>query len=110
MNYFEYLAYIEEAKNYATSEDFLGEMGFGANVPYSAENWGKVCEIIFAAAHSDFAAITGELSARAFAMKYSLPDRTVQRWIQGERKAPEYVACLLGYAVIGDIEHESAEL
>lgn len=103
MTYFQYQTYVDEARQYTDIGGWLAEIGFGADVPYSGENWSRVCEIIYAAANGETATIIGELSARAFAQKYALPERTVQRWLQKKRTAPDYVLELLGFAVISDI-------
>lgn len=106
MTYIEYLAYISDAKKSSSPEEFTLEMGYGFMTPYSAENWQRVCNILFAVAHGDCKAVVGNASARAFAIKYNIPDRTVQRWCTGERGVPEYVLQLLGFAVIAEIPTE----
>lgn len=109
MTYFQYLAYKDEAKQYSDISDFRTDIGYGPDVPYDGDGWQRVTEVIFAAAHEDIKAIVGEMSARAFAMKYALPERSVQNWVSGERSAPGYVVALIGYAVIGDIEQSNEE-
>ena len=106
MTFFEFSAYAADAKNYDDLDNFLADMGFGAGVPYSGDNWHRVCEIIFAAAHGDIATLSKGMTSRAFAIKYGLPERTVQHWISGARTAPDYVIALVGYAVISDIPQE----
>ena len=102
MKYIEYLEYVAEAKNCNTFDEFLSDIGYGALVPYTPENWKRVCEIIFAVAHNDINSIIGALSARKFAIKYNIEERTVQRW-NSDGNAPIHTIFLLGYAVIGDI-------
>lgn len=109
MTYFQYLAYVDEAKKYSDIDSFRGDIGYGPDVPYDGDGWQRVTEVIFAAAHGDVGAIVGDMSARSFAMKYNLPDRSVQNWIAGERSAPEYVLEFLAYAVIGDVPLEDPE-
>lgn len=45
------------------------------------------------------------LSARAFAIKYHIPYRTVQNWTAGIRNCPDYVLELLEFRV----KHEDGE-
>lgn len=109
MTYFQFQAYLDEARQYHELGAFQGDIGYGPDVPYDGDGWQRVTEVIFAAAHGDVGAIVGEMSARSFAMKYNLPGRSVQNWIAGERSAPEYVLELLAYAVIGDVPFEEPE-
>lgn len=46
--------------------------------------------------------ITGD-KITVFCHKYATKYRTVQKWLSGEREAPEYTIMLLGYAVLSDI-------
>lgn len=109
MTYTEYLTRIKDAMEFRSSEELLANIGFGDNIPYTSENWQKICDIIFAAAHGDIAALSANMAARAFAVKYGLPERTVQHWISGARTAPDYVINFVGYAMIGDIPQDSNE-
>lgn len=103
MTYFQYQAYVEEAGKHDSITEFLADIGFGEDVPYSGENWARVCEIIYAVAHNQISLIIGAFTARSFAAKYGIPERTAQGWQNKERNAPDYVIELLGFAVIGDI-------
>ena len=109
MKYCEYFAYVTDAQKYSDLGAFQSDIGYGPDVPYDGDSWQRVTEVIFAAAHEDIKTIVGEMSARAFAMKYALPERSVQNWVSGERSAPGYVISLIGYAVIGDIEQSNEE-
>lgn len=47
--------------------------------------------------------LTG-LSQAEFAKKYGIPKRTVESWLMGERKPPEYVVTMLERVVRYDSE------
>lgn len=83
--------------------DKLDEVISGADTSYSNENWVTVCHIIFAAAHGNMNVLVGDMPARAFALDYKLPERTVQRWLQNDRSAPDYVVSLLGFAIVSTV-------
>ena len=65
-------------------------------------NSGEEDEIISAVRAGDFARLVelSGLNASGFARKFGLSLRTLQNWIYGERKPPEYIIKLLGFAVM----------
>ena len=108
ISYTAYLSYIEEAAGCATAEDFMGKTAFAEQADKELRR--KACEVIFAAAHEDIGSLVGSSSGRAFAIKYSIPDRNVNGWLNGSRKATRYSTLLLGYAVLGNaLEEDSAK-
>ena len=101
MTYSEYLGYIVEAEH-TSAEMLLSEYGFPADCPWEAESLVKVFEIIKAVADNDIKAIVGNNIART-AEYYGIPYRTLQKWVSGERSAPDYVIKMLGYAIISEL-------
>ena len=55
--------------------------------------------------YNDIKAIVGINMART-AEYYGIPYRTLQKWVSGERKAPDYVIKMLGYAIISELPRE----
>lgn len=104
MTYSEYLGYIVEAEH-ASTETLLAEYGFPADCSWEAETLVKVFEIIKAVADNDIKAIVGNNMART-AEYYGIPYRTLQKWVSGERSAPNYVIKMLGYAIISELPRE----
>lgn len=107
MTFDKYLSYAEESRNYSGAEMLVAEIGYGEYVHYSPKNWARVCEIIYAAARGDVKTITGDMSARAFALRYGIAPRTVQGWLTKHAIQPPF-ALALGYAVIGNVEEDIA--
>lgn len=109
ISYSEYLAYVEEAKNYKTYREFLAEIGYPFNCPYTAEGLVKFCKIIFAVSQMDYNALS-DLSVannrNAFARSRNLPIPTYKDWAGQKCKSPEYVVELLGYSMLGDLPLE----
>ena len=103
MTFDKYLSYAEESRNYSCAEMLMAEIGYGEDVHYSPENRVRVCEIIYAAARGDVKTIIGDMSARAFALRYGIAPRTVQGWLTKHAIQPPF-SLALGYAVIGNIE------
>jgi len=101
MTYSEYLGYIAEAEH-TSAETLLAEYGFPENCPWETETLVKVFEIIKAVADNDIKAIVGNNMART-AEYYGIPYRTLQKWVSGERSAPNYVIKMLGYAIISEL-------
>ena len=108
MTYKKYLTLVNECKNYETAEAILAEYGFPADCEFSADGLIKAFDIIFAASRGDIAEIIklsgGNVSA--FSRKHNIPLRTINGWASGERKAPEYVIQMLGFAMISECERE----
>lgn len=96
MVYSEYLELVRKAAKCSDLEEF-------ASAVIEHEKSPDVYDIIFAASHGDLKKLVGKQSARAFGLKYGIPDRTVQLWMKGERSAPEYLFLFLGYAIIGEL-------
>lgn len=97
MTYSEYREFVRAAAKCSDLEEFTAIAG------EHLDN----CDIIFAVSRGDLKKLVGRQSARAFGLKYGIPDRTVQLWIKGERSAPEYLFLLLGYAIIGELGQET---
>ena len=99
MTYSEYLELVRAAAKCSSLEEVIARAGEQGE---SLDD----CEIIFAASRGDLKKLVGRQSARAFGIKYRIPDRTVQLWVKGERSAPEYLILLLGYAVMSEKSKE----
>lgn len=99
MTYSEYLEFVRAAAKCSDLEELTTSAGEQGE---SLDN----CGIIFAVSRGDLKKLVGRQSARAFGLKYGIPDRTVQLWIKGERSAPEYLILLLGYAVMSEKSKE----
>lgn len=102
MKYVEYLAYIDEVKNYGSAAELLADFGYPGDCSLSPDNLIKAFDIIFAVAHGDFAALTGSNRA-AFARKFAIPSRSLQNWELGTREAPAYVLQMIGYILISEL-------
>ena len=102
MKYVEYLAYVDEAKNYGSAAELLADYGYPGDCPLSADNLIKSFEIIYAVAHDDFSSIVGDNLA-AFSRKFLIPRRTIQNWELGIRKAPDYILQMIGYILIAEL-------
>ena len=65
-------------------------------------NSGEEGEVFSAVRAGDFARLVeiSGLNASGFARKFGLSLRTLQNWIYGERKPPEYIIKLLGFVVM----------
>lgn len=108
MKYVEYLAYVDEAKNYGSATELLADYGYPGDCPLSPDNLARTFQIIFAVAHDDFAALTGSNRA-AFARKFAIPSRSLQNWELGTREAPAYVLQMIGYILIAELIDASAK-
>lgn len=108
MNYKEYLAHIEEARNYESAEALRIEYGFPPYCEFTAEGLAKAFDIIYAVSRSDFPKIVelngGNLSAMC--RGFNIPLRTAQNWTGGVRNPPTYIIELIGYALISQCEKE----
>lgn len=104
MTYSEYLGFVFEAE-YASAEVLCAQYGFPADCPWGAKTLVEVFKIIKAVADNDIKAIVGINMART-AEYYGIPYRTLQKWVSGERKAPDYVIKMLGYAIISELPRE----
>lgn len=102
MKYTNYLAYVDEAKNYGSAAELLADFGYPGDCPLSPDNLIKVFEIIYAVAHNDFKGIVGDKLA-AFARKFIIPRRTLQNWCFGTTKPPEYILQMLGFILISEL-------
>ena len=102
MKYVEYLAYVDEAKNYGSAAELLADFGYPGDCPLSPDNLIKAIDIIFAVSKGDFAALTGSNRA-AFARKFAIPSRSLQNWELGTREAPAYVLQMIGYILISEL-------
>ena len=108
MKYVNYLAYVDEAKNYESAAELLADYGYPGDCPLSPDNLVRTFQIIFAVAHGDFAALTGSNRA-AFARKFSIPLRSLQNWELGTRKAPAYILQMIGYILISEMINATKE-
>ncbi len=109
ITYREYLEYVEDAKNYKTSGEFLSGIGYPANCPYTAEGIAKFCKIIFAVSRLDYNALSDlsvANSRNAFARSRNLPIPTYKDWAGQKSKSPEYVVEMLGYSMLADLPIE----
>ena len=108
MNYKEYLAYVNEAKRYESTEAFRMEYGFPFNCEFTAEGLVQAFEIIYAVSKSDFPKIVelsgGNLSAMCRGL--NIPLRTAQNWALGNREASPYIIEMIGFALISQCEKE----
>lgn len=105
MTFDKFMAYVEESRSYSSAEMFMAEIGYGEDVPYSPDNWARVCEIIYASARADIKTIAGGMTARGFALRYGIAPRTAQDWISGEHSIQPPYALAIGFAVISNIEY-----
>lgn len=101
MTYQEYLARIDDAKNQPL-DLLIAENVLNLNDGLKAI---QAAEIIKAASDGDIQKLIKQSgqTGYAFARNYSIPIRTVQSWASGSRKAPAYLAELLGYAMLGSM-------
>ena len=108
MTYKNYLALVNECKNYDSAEAILAEYGFPADCEFSADGLIKAFDIIFAVSRGDIAKIIeasgGNLSA--FGRDHNIPLRSLNNWVGGTRKAPEYVIQMLGFAALSECEKD----
>lgn len=108
MTYKQYLAYIEDYKELGSAEQFLGQIGFPADMDLTGEGLAAAVEIIAAVAETDvkrLVSLSG-LSMRSFAAKYMIPYRTLQDWCSGARKPGGYIPMLIGWEMISELPHE----
>lgn len=109
MNYKEYLAYVNEAKNYESAEALWFEYGFPPDCEFTADGIIKAFDIIYAVSREDFPKLIdlsgGNLSAMS--RYYNIPLRTAQEWKSGSRKPPEYIIQMIGFVLISNCEKES---
>ena len=107
MTYSYYITLIGEYINLGRSEEqLLGQIGFPAEIDVEPEKFVKAIKIIGAAADANIEMLVelSELSQTAFGRKYGFPLRTVQSWCADNRKPPEYVVRLIGYAMLGELQ------
>lgn len=108
MTYKNYLALVNECKNHDSAEAILAEYGYPADCEWTAAGLVKAFDIIFAASRLDIAKLieidSGNLSA--LGRTYNIPLRSLQNWVAGGRKAPEYVIQMLGFAALSECEKE----
>lgn len=103
MEYKKYIALVGECVNAKTAEDFMAEYGYPEDCEWSPEGLIKAMQIIFAVSRNDFASIVEGLNVSAFCRAYHIPLRSAQNWVSGERKPPEYVVQLIGYALLSEL-------
>lgn len=106
MDYKKYLALVGECVNTKTKEDFLAEYGYPEDCEWSPEVLIKAMQIIFAVSRNDFFTLTKDLNISAFCRVYNIPLRSAQNWVSGERKPPEYLLQLIGYALLSELPKE----
>jgi hypothetical protein len=100
MTYFDYLSYIEDAKQYAATDMFIAAFGYPADCPYTPEELTDTLTVIWDVAHEDIAALFFGKNLSALSRKYNIPLRTLQDWQCGKRTPPLYILQLLGFAMI----------
>lgn len=109
MNYSYYLVLISEYINAGRSQErFCAEIGFPEDAP-SVENFIAATKIIAAAADNNIKELVelSGLNLTNFSRKFQIPYRTLQNWVSGERKPPEYLPALIGYALVSELSHEA---
>lgn len=108
MTYRQYLVYVHEATEYNTAEEHMADYGFPADCPVSADSLLTMFEIIFAVSRSDFATLVSATNLTAYQLGryYGINTRSATHWISGERKPPEYVIQLIGFAIISELPSE----
>ena len=108
MTYQNYLDLVRECKNYKSAEDILAEYGYPADCEWTADGLIKAFDIIYAVSEADISKLVelggGNLSA--LCRQFNIPLRSAQNWARGERKAPDYVIELIGYALISECKKE----
>lgn len=52
---------------------------------------------------------TSGLTQAAFATKYHIPLRSIENWVGGKRRSPEYIEYLLERCVLADYENKEKE-
>lgn len=112
MNYKEYLAYVNEAKNYESAEALRIEYGFPPDCEFTADGLVKAFDIIYAVSREDFPKIVelsgGNLSAMCRGL--NIPLRTAQNWLSGNREPSPYIVEMIGFALISQCEKEDVEI
>ena len=105
MTYKQYKTYMQDYIDLGrSSERLLAELGFPPEAP-DPDDYIKSISVIGAAADGDIKRLCelSGVSMAAFAAKYGVPYRTLQDWCRGERKPPEYLPALIGYAVVSEL-------
>ncbi|MCH5206891.1 MAG: hypothetical protein J1F09_08040 [Oscillospiraceae bacterium] len=106
MTYDYYKTLLGEYINFGRSEEqFLGEVGYPADLDLSADGLIAAISIIAAVTDGDFKRLVdlSGLKMTDFSRKFAIPYRTVQDWCSKDRTPPEYLPMLIGYAMIGDL-------
>lgn len=103
MTYNYFFALLRDAAEAASEEQFLGEVGFPAEINFDAESITKTIHIIYAAAYGDFKEIVKGYKLTNVAQSLGIPYRTLQNWVSGERTAPEYVTRLIAFAMVSNL-------
>ena len=90
MTYKNYLALVNECKNYDSAEAILAEYGYPADCEWTAIGLVKAFDIIFAVSRLDIAKLieidSGNLSA--FGRTYNIPLRSLKIGLQEGAKLP----------------------
>lgn len=105
MTYHYYHTLISEYLKVRDKEQFLGEIGYPADLDLEPDQLVKAIDIIAAVADKDISQLVkiSAMSMMSFSKAYNIPYRSLQNWVSGERTAPDYVTQMLGYALIGDM-------
>lgn len=105
MLYTDYTTYITEAKECASAAELLAQYGYPADSPYTPDQLTHIFDVIYAVSRNDLSALRDLCGGNMSAMsrKYGIPLRTLQDWIRGARRTPDYVTALIGYAEISEI-------
>ena len=102
-----YKTLLGEYINFGRSEEqFLGEVGYPADLDLSADGLIAAISIIAAVTDGDFKRLVeiSGLKVASFARKFALPCRTLQDWIAHKRTPPQYIAMMIGYILICDLD------
>lgn len=103
MTYNYFLNLVKDASGLPTEEQFIGEVGFPADIELDDDDFLKAMHIIYTAANGDFKDIVDGYNLASFSRTYAIPYRTLQDWRSGVRSAPVYVKHLIAYAIISNL-------
>lgn len=109
MTYNYYIKLIRDAAEIDSEEQFIGEVGYPADLELDPDVFIQAMHIIYTAANGDFKELLNGYNIAYFSRAYAIPYRTLQDWRSGVRTAPAYVKHLIAYAIISDLSQFSED-
>lgn len=107
MAYRYFLNLVMDAAEAVSEEQFIGEIGFPAEINLDAGNFTKAMHIIYSAAHGDFKGLVKDYKLTNISRSFGIPYRTLLHWTNSDRSAPEYVTRMVAFAIVCDLEDKS---